>query len=351
MKLSRVFLILMSLLVVFNLAACSSSKFSDPVASVGEEKVSSTEYKFFLGLVKMDMEATGGITETSTDADKKTFWDGKEGNEPRKTVAANKAIEKLQELKILLMNAKKEKYKLEKADLDQIKATIDQLIESEGKGKREDADKVVKEKFGITIDQYESIYKDYYLAYNRYATDIVKGITIKEDDIKARYEKNVPTYNTEKRTVKHVLVMTIDEATQKELEGDKLKEKENLANDILSKAKAGEDFEALVKQYSEDPGSKDKGGQYSFAKNEMVPEFENFAFKEGIKEGEIGMVKSSYGYHIIKFIKNGSEYDVEKDQIKSELQSEAMKAKLDKWKTEKEFTLTKDQAAMDKVEF
>jgi len=350
MKSSRVFLILMSLLVVFNLAACSSPKFSDPVANIGEEKITSVEYKFFLGLVKMDMESTGGITEQSTDDEKKAFWDGKEGDEPRKTVAKNKAIEKLQELKILLMNAKSEKYKLEEADLSIIKSTIDQLIQEEGNGKKEDADKVVKEKFGISIDDYEAIYKDYYLAYNRYATDVVKGITIKEEDIKALYTKNEPTYNTEKRTVKHVLVLTQDD-TGNPLEGDKLKEKEKLANDILSRAKAGEDFDALVKQYSEDPGSIDKNGQYSFEKGRMVQEFENFAFKEGVKEGEIDMVKSSYGYHIIKFIKNGSTYEEEKELLKSELQSEAMKAKLDKWKTQKEFALTKDQEAIDKVEF
>jgi foldase protein PrsA len=346
MKSSRIYLVLISLLIVFNFAACSS-KFSDSVADVGDEKVTSTEYKFFLGLVKMDMESTGGVAEKDAVA-KKVFWDGKEGNEPRKTIAKNKAIDKLHELKILLINAKKEKYKLEQADLDKIKATVDELIQSEGNGKREDADKKVQEKFNVSIDQYEAIYKDYYLAYNKYAGDIVKGMTIKEEDIKARYDKNEPTYNTEVRTVKHVLVLT--QAEDKPLEGDKLKEKETLANDILRKAKAGDDFDALVKQYSEDPGSKDKNGQYSFRKNEMVKEFEDFAFNPNVKEGDIGMVKSTYGYHIIKFIKTGTYYENEKNLIQSELQSEGIKAKIDKWKQEKEYSLTKDQAAIDKIE-
>ncbi|HEY9060486.1 MAG TPA: peptidylprolyl isomerase [Pseudobacteroides sp.] len=348
MKSSRVFLVLMSLLIVFNLAACSS-KLSDSVADVGNEKVTSTEYKFFLGLVKMDMEGTGGVADKDAVA-KKAFWDGKEGNEPRKTIAKNKAIDKLHELKILLINAKKEKYKLEEADLTQIKATVDELIQSEGAGKREDADKKVKEKFSVSIDEYEAIYKDYYLAYNKYAGDIVKGMNVTDEQIKARYGKDEPKYNTEMRTVKHVLVMTKDQATNQPLPADKLKEKEKLANDILSKAKAGEDFDALVKQYSEDPGSKDKNGQYSFGKNQMVQEFEDFAFNPSVKEGDIGMVKSIHGYHIIKFIKSGTYFENEKENIRATLQSESIKAKIDKWKTEKEYSLTKDQAAIDNVQ-
>lgn len=348
MKSSRVFLVLMSLLIVFNLAACSS-KLSDSVADVGKEKVTSTEYKFFLGLVKMDMEGTGGVAEKDAVA-KKAFWDGKEGDEPRRTIAKNKAIDKLHELKILLINAKKEKYKLEEADLTQIKATVDELIKSEGAGKREDADKKVKEKFNVSIDEYEAIYKDYYLAYNRYAGDIVKGMTVTDEQIKARYDKDEPKYNTEMRTVKHVLIMTQDQATGQPLPADKLKEKEKLANDILNKAKAGEDFDALVKQHSEDPGSKDKNGQYSFGKNQMVKEFEDFAFNPSVKEGDIGMVKSTYGYHIIKFIKPGTYFENEKENIRSAIQSDSIKAKIDKWKTEKEYSLTKDQAAIDNVQ-
>ncbi|HOV27477.1 MAG TPA: peptidylprolyl isomerase [Pseudobacteroides sp.] len=346
MKSSRVFLFLMSILLVFSLAACSS----EPVASVGKEKISSVEYKFFLGLVKMDMETSNGITDESTDAQKKEFWDGSEDGQSRVTVAKNKAIDKLHELKILLMHAKSERYKLEESDLSIIDSAIESLIQEEGNGNRKDADKVVKEKFGISLNDYEKIYKDYYLAYNKYAPDLVKSITIKEEDIKARYEKNEPTYNTEKRTVKHVLIKTIDDSFNP-LEEDILKEKEKLANDILSRAKAGEDFDALVQQYTEDTASKPNNGQYSFAKGEFVEEFENYSFKEGLKEGDIDMVKSELGYHIIKFIKNGTTYEAEKDNIRAELQAEAIKAKLDNWKSQKEYTLTKDQEAIDKVEF
>jgi protein-export membrane protein SecD len=75
------------------------------------------------------------------------------------------------------------------------------------------------------------------------------------------------------------------------------------ANKILAEAKGGQDFAALAKQYSEDPGSKDNGGDLDFfKKGEMVPEFDAVAFNPDFKVGEVWpeLVKSQYGYHIIK---------------------------------------------------
>ena len=71
------------------------------------------------------------------------------------------------------------------------------------------------------------------------------------------------------------------------------------ANEVHAKAAKG-DFVALAKQYSEDPGSKETGGELGwFARGRMVKEFENAAF--GLKPGEISEpVKSQFGYHIIQ---------------------------------------------------
>ncbi len=73
------------------------------------------------------------------------------------------------------------------------------------------------------------------------------------------------------------------------------------AVEVLQKAKAGEDFAKLAKQYSEDPGTKDNGGFYTIKNdNSTVAEFEDAASK--LKPNEIypDLVKTIYGYHIIK---------------------------------------------------
>jgi parvulin-like peptidyl-prolyl isomerase len=68
------------------------------------------------------------------------------------------------------------------------------------------------------------------------------------------------------------------------------------------KAEAGEDFAALAKQYSEDPGSKDNGGLYEdFGRGAMVKPFEDAAFS--VPVGEIsGIVETTYGYHILQIV-------------------------------------------------
>jgi len=72
------------------------------------------------------------------------------------------------------------------------------------------------------------------------------------------------------------------------------------AEDVLKRARAGEDFAALAKEFSDDPGSKAQGGDLGwFGRGQMIKEFEDTAF--GLKEGDISdIVETKYGYHIIK---------------------------------------------------
>lgn len=69
------------------------------------------------------------------------------------------------------------------------------------------------------------------------------------------------------------------------------------AQEVLAKAKAGDDFSELMKQYNDDTGEPEEG--YTFTTGKMVQEFEDAAF--ALKEGEISdIVETTYGYHIIK---------------------------------------------------
>lgn len=72
------------------------------------------------------------------------------------------------------------------------------------------------------------------------------------------------------------------------------------AQSVLDQIKKGGDFDALAKQFSDDPGSKGKGGDLGcFAKGQMVPEFEQAAF--ALQPGQVSdLVQSEFGFHIIK---------------------------------------------------
>jgi len=71
------------------------------------------------------------------------------------------------------------------------------------------------------------------------------------------------------------------------------------ADTLLKQIQGGADFAALAAKNSDDPGSKDKGGELGFAKRgTMVPEFDNAIFTQKI--GDTKIVKSQFGYHIIQ---------------------------------------------------
>lgn len=119
-------------------------------------------------------------------------------------------------------------------------------------------------------------------------------------------------------TVRHILMLT-----QGKSDADKAEIK-NKMKGLLKRAKAGEDFAELAKEYSEDPGSKDNGGLYeSFARGRMFPEFDAASFS--LPVGSISdIIETQYGFHILKVIDR--QKDTRSfDEIKTDLQMERSK--------------------------
>ncbi len=113
---------------------------------------------------------------------------------------------------------------------------------------------------------------------------LAKDVTITPAAIKHYFDKNHATFDKpEEVTARHILVPSL--ALAQKIEGD---------------LKAGQSFATLAKQYSTDPGSKDKGGDLgAFRRGQMVPAFDKYAFSAPI--GQISPpIKSPFGYHIIQ---------------------------------------------------
>ena len=117
-------------------------------------------------------------------------------------------------------------------------------------------------------------------------------------EIQAYYQAHADDFPVPERVhAEHVLIKVAKDATPAEDAAARKK-----AEDVLARAKKGEDFSELARKYSDDPGSKAQGGDLPpFSRGQMVPPFEEAAFS--MAPGEIrGPVKSDFGYHVIKLL-------------------------------------------------
>jgi foldase protein PrsA len=146
------------------------------------------------------------------------------------------------------------------------------------------------EQEGLKLSVLEENYKNYLMVHEYLNRYVFNDISISEEKIQE-------LYNADKTaSVRHILLLTKGKSEKEKVEIRKKME------DILRRAKNGESFTKLVQQYSEDPGSKDKGGLYeNFPRGHMVKSFEDAAFS--VPVGQISdIVETNYGYHILKII-------------------------------------------------
>jgi parvulin-like peptidyl-prolyl isomerase len=151
--------------------------------------------------------------------------------------------------------------------------------------------------------------------YNKVTADA----KVSDKEIRQYYDKNKAQYGTpETRVVRHVLV----------------KEKA-LADRLYDQLRAGGDWKAIAKRYSQDPASKNQGGRMTATKGALVPEFEQAAFNVG-NNGITKPVKTQYGWHVIQAlspVKKGSTtpFKQVKEAIRQQLVQEKKNQEMQSW--------------------
>jgi len=158
---------------------------------------------------------------------------------------------------------------------------------------------------------------------------IESSLPLSDADIKKMYDDNKKEY--EQVTARHILVAfkgsPAAQAGKKELTDEEAKAK---AEEIRKQLVAGADFAELAKKDSDDTGSGSRGGDLgTFGHGQMVPEFETAAF--ATKPGEISpVVKTQYGYHIIKVEKHDSTpYETVKATLEKNMKTKKLQEAID----------------------
>ncbi len=129
------------------------------------------------------------------------------------------------------------------------------------------------------------------------AEGLKKGVTVTTEQARQYYDQNVARYtSTEERQASHILFVAEASAS-----ADQRKALKEQAESVLAEVrKAPDQFAALAKKHSQDPGSAVQGGDLGFQRREAwVPAFANAVF--AMKPGEISnVVQTDFGYHIVR---------------------------------------------------
>lgn len=227
----------------------------------------------------------------------------------------------------------------------------------------ESADAYIQASFGpsVTADRYISFMRRYLLG-AEYLTSLVDAQQPSDAEVSQYYDDNAATYeqnHVEKIdkpmvNVRHILIEP-EQADDGTITDEAWAAAEKTANEILDQWLAGDrtedSFADLANEHSDDPGSNTTGGLYEDVyPGQMVEEFNDWCFADGRKAGDYGIVKTSYGYHIMFFSAVGENvywFQTAKEDYLSEL---SMKIE-DEISEKYTFTSDVSQAALVDIQF
>ncbi|MFY9608290.1 MAG: peptidylprolyl isomerase [Blastocatellia bacterium] len=218
------------------------------------------------------------------------------------------------------------------AQRDEIKKQYGEFKVLAERARNEKIDQQDLTRIQVLIDRSQALAGAYMTELQKNADKLVSDADIEQ------YFIDHPSEFDEVR-VRHILISTQPkEAGEEEAAGDVKKEAakpltkdeaKKKAEGLLERLRKGEDFAKLAKENSDDPGSKDKGGEYDFfGKGRMVAEFEEAAFR--LKPGEISEpVETQFGYHIIKTEERRSASSATDPKIRQQITDKLKQEKLD----------------------
>lgn len=152
------------------------------------------------------------------------------------------------------------------------------------------------------------------LLVNTYLADFIKKNPVSEAATKAEYDKLKAQMGDKEYKARHILVAT-----------------ETEAKDIIAQLGKGGNFDAIAKEKSTDPGSKDKGGDLGwFSPSAMVKPFSDATV--GLKKGAVSQtpVQTQFGWHVIKLEDTRTAQPPAYDKVKDGIQKQLQQQKLEK---------------------
>lgn len=353
MKHSKFISFILLSVIIFSLSSCSDSDNNSEgdknqhlngvnensiVAEVADEKITASELKFVFSHIRNVLEQDANLVG----ADKgqiKEFWESDVESEKREDVVKRECLEDLIEIKILVSKAKEENVQLDELDNAEIDELLRQYIETNG-GEHL-AEITLQNSFGMTLEDYRKINEEFVLS-SKYKKEATKKIEIDMEDLKKYYNDNID--EVEMVTIKYILILTETYLDEEPMTEEEIAKKRELAEDVLSMAKNGEDFDTLSEEYNEDPESRLYGNELTFSRKNAREDLKEWAFSADV--GDLTLLEVPAGFMLLKVSeKHGFEFALE--GIKQFLQQQEFEKNLEQWKRE-DFTI--NQELMDSLD-
>lgn len=179
---------------------------------------------------------------------------------------------------------------------------------------------------GFTIASYRSFMQKQLARMKLLQLKVRSKVRVSDEDVKAEYDRLARLEQADEEVrARHILLRIPRDPTPKD-EAAVLAR----AQDLMRRARAGEDFVALAKKHSEGPSRDDGGDLGYFRRGAMVPEFERTAF--ALKVGEVSEpVKTSFGYHLLKLEDRRKVAPKPFEEIREDLRERRLKDLMDQY--------------------
>ncbi len=173
---------------------------------------------------------------------------------------------------------------------------------------------------GLTVGKFEAQLRQE-LLFDKVRSVITDGVVVTPAEVHEEFVKrNAKAKMPDRVKVAHILFKTTGKNPAE------VSTIEKTAQDVLAQVKSGADFAALAKQHSEDTSAQSGGEIGWIVRKQTVKEFEDAAFS--MKPGEVRLVKTIYGVHIIKVEDKQNAHLQSFDEVKDAIRGELEKQKL-----------------------
>jgi len=235
-----------------------------------------------------------------------------------------KLLDKLIFMKIMLGKATAVDRKKGATRADQL------LVQFRKKATSEAAFERYLKSLGLTYEQFQTKFVEQATVEEVLMRELHSKIEVSEAAMKSFYLDKIDRFKQpEMLRAAHILVANRDMKTSRPYTDSENAQARMRIEGLLKRARSGEDFERLAKEFSEDPGSKARGGTYAFARGQMAVEFEAAAFN--LRIGQLsGVVETSYGFHVIKLLDRRPAKTMPYEKAQAQIRDMLISAEADK---------------------